>query len=527
MAEQGARMGAPESSAHGAAARRRRHARNASEAMLTAVADPPSDEGVRPSRWLRVTLFGLDLLAVVLGWSLPLLVVGSDMGGAGAAALEVAGIVAVTLVAIGWQGLYLSRVCSVRAVETVRVGRAAALGGLLALIVSPRMADGIGAATAVIATGVTFLLLVGLRGLYNAWLHRVRTTGRFCRPIVVVGTGPEGFELARLVELHPELGFRVEGVVGDPAELRGWDAELPWLGDVSQAAAVIAASGATGALVAANDLSSDELNRTSRALLRAGIHVHLSSGLRGIDYRRLRSLPLAHEPLFYLEPVDLSRWQLVAKRALDLVLASFLLLVFSPVLLVAAIAIKLQDRGPLLFRQQRVGRDGRDFTVLKLRTMVPDAESLLDDMHSENEREGGPLFKLEQDPRRTRVGRILERTSLDELPQLFNVLRGEMSLVGPRPALRSEVEQFDGELQNRQQVLPGITGLWQVEGRDNPAFDVYRRLDLFYLENWSVALDLAILLGTVRSVAVRLLWRSPKTAQTVPAPVVVEPDLAL
>ena len=136
--------------------------------------------------------------------------------------------------------------------------------------------------------------------------------------------------------------------------------------------------------------------------------------------------------------------------------------------------------------------------------MVEDAEEQLVDLSVENERTG-PLFKLERDPRRTKVGRVLERTSIDELPQLINVLRGEMSLVGPRPALPQEVEQFDDELLGRQDVTPGITGLWQVEGRDNPEFEVYRRLDLFYVENWSVGLDLAIMLGTAQAVLGRLV----------------------
>src|SRR6476646_7464451 len=141
----------------------------------------------------------------------------------------------------------------------------------------------------------------------------------------------------------------------------------------------------------------------------------------------------------------------------------------------------------------------------------------LADVTSVNQRAGGPLFKATNDPRRTKVGRILETTSLDELPQLVNVLRGDMSLVGPRPALPHEVAEFDDELLGRQRVLPGITGLWQVEGRENPAFDVYRRLDLFYVENWSVGFDLAILMSTFQSVLMRLLWRSMKTELTVTA----------
>jgi exopolysaccharide biosynthesis polyprenyl glycosylphosphotransferase len=491
----------------------------------------PAGSEIRPSRWLRFALVGLDALAITLGWVLGLAVGGVSLAGQSlATSAEVAGVIAVSLIAIGWQGLYLARVCSVRSVETVRLGRAAAIGGVAALIASPRLGTGIEGVDAAVATVAAFVLLLTFRSLYNLWLRKARSHGRFCRPVVIIGTGGEGYELFRLLEVHPELGFRVEGVIGAQEPFSEWGAETQWLGNVADAAAITVASGANGALVAASDLPSEELNRVTRALLDRGIHVHLSSGLRGIDARRVRSLPLAHEPLFYLEPLSLSRWQLVVKRVLDLALSTLLLVVLAPILLLAAIAVKLQDRGPLLFRQQRVGRDGEDFTLLKLRTMVPDAEQRLLDLSEANERIGGPLFKLDRDPRRTRVGRLLERTSIDELPQLFNVLRGEMSLVGPRPALRVEVDQFDGELLGRLRVLPGITGLWQVEGRENPAFDVYRRLDLFYVENWSVGLDLAIMLGTVRSIMMRLVWRSPRSGGSVAGEVtegVIEGDLAL
>jgi lipopolysaccharide/colanic/teichoic acid biosynthesis glycosyltransferase len=180
-----------------------------------------------------------------------------------------------------------------------------------------------------------------------------------------------------------------------------------------------------------------------------------------------------------------------------------LLLLSAPVLAITAAIIKLQDGGPVLFRQERVGKDDERFTVFKLRTMVQNAEDLLIDLRDQNERDEGPLFKLASDPRVTRIGRLLRATSIDELPQLVNVLRGEMSMVGPRPALPSEVEHFDERLRLRHRVLPGLTGLWQVEARDDPGFAAYRRLDLFYVENWSVALDLAIIAGTAQSVVAR------------------------
>jgi exopolysaccharide biosynthesis polyprenyl glycosylphosphotransferase len=191
-------------------------------------------------------------------------------------------------------------------------------------------------------------------------------------------------------------------------------------------------------------------------------------------------------------------WQAIAKRALDVVVAAVALLLVAPVLLVLVVAVR-RDGGPALFRQERVGKDGVRFTVLKLRTMVVDAEARVAELRERNEADG-PLFKLRDDPRVTPIGRLLRKTSLDELPQLLNVLRGEMSLVGPRPALPSEVEEWDDELHARLDVKPGITGRWQVSGRSDADFATYRRLDLSYVEEWSLLVDLAILLRTIPTV---------------------------
>jgi lipopolysaccharide/colanic/teichoic acid biosynthesis glycosyltransferase len=193
------------------------------------------------------------------------------------------------------------------------------------------------------------------------------------------------------------------------------------------------------------------------------------------------------------------------KRAIDLsiviVLAPFTLIVVG----LAAIAIKLDSRGSIIYRQTRIGRGGRPFPMYKLRTMVTAADKQLEELAAQNDRTDGPLFKLDHDPRVTRVGRLLRATSIDELPQLWCVLIGTMSLVGPRPPLADEVEHFDLELQSRFDVTPGITGLWQVEARDNPSFHVYRRYDLFYVENWSVRLDFAILIRTFEAVVTRAI----------------------
>ncbi|MEY2404120.1 MAG: hypothetical protein QOD38_1671, partial [Acidimicrobiaceae bacterium] len=184
------------------------------------------------------------------------------------------------------------------------------------------------------------------------------------------------------------------------------------------------------------------------------------------------------------------------------------------------------DRGPVFFRQTRVGRNGKEIIVHKLRTMTVDAEARREEIQHLNERVG-PLFKTEADPRVTRVGAFLRSTSLDEIPQLLDVLRGDMSLVGPRPALPDEVAEFDDELLGRLRVRPGVTGLWQVEARDKPSFDAYRRLDLFYVENWSLLLDLAIVIDTLPAVAdrgLRTIFRAARRSPAIepPAPVAAE-----
>ena len=192
----------------------------------------------------------------------------------------------------------------------------------------------------------------------------------------------------------------------------------------------------------------------------------------------------------------------VATRTFDVTIAAIALVLTAPVVFISAIALKFDTRGPVLFRQTRVGRDSADFPVLKLRTMVTDAEDRLADLLASNEADG-PLFKMKDDPRVTRVGRFLRATSIDELPQLWNVLRGDMSLVGPRPALPHETESWDALLAHRLRVKPGITGMWQVSGRSDSSFEDYTRLDLYYVDNWSLATDVAILARTVPAVLLR------------------------
>ena len=454
---------------------------------------------------LRRALVITDLVALLLAWGPSVLAFGSNrpvlqdlLWGAVAVAIEI-------LVLRAYE-LYLSRISSIRALELARVTRATVLAGALMLAVGKLLERVINFRIREVLVGSALtlpLLLIG-RGGYRAWLTNRRRGGRHLRDTIVVGGGEEAADLVDLVNDHPEAGYRIIGVLGDRDRTMNHGLGNLWCGEVSDALSAIDGRKATGVIIAAGAMLPAELNNLVRDLQARRIHIQVSNGIRGTDYRRLRAAPIAYEPLFYIEQPVLTRTQIIAKRVIDVAGASVALLVSFPAFVAIALCIKLQDRGPVLFRQVRVGRDGRTFKVLKFRTMVVDAEAKLAALAAKNER-NGPLFKMDRDPRITRVGRILRESSLDELPQFINVLRGEMSLVGPRPALPSEVERFEGPLLNRTKVHPGITGLWQVEARDNPSFGAYRRLDLYYVDNWSASLDLVIILATLEQVVAKLV----------------------
>jgi lipopolysaccharide/colanic/teichoic acid biosynthesis glycosyltransferase len=214
---------------------------------------------------------------------------------------------------------------------------------------------------------------------------------------------------------------------------------------------------------------------------------------------RVEFIPGQTVPLFELKPPVFEGIDFVVKRSFDIVVAALLIVFLSPVLLVAAAAVRFTTSGPLIYRSRRRGLAGMPFTCFKFRTMYEDADLLQDDLEEENEL-GGAIFKMRNDPRVTPVGRVLRRWSIDEFPQLFNVLRGEMSLVGPRPLPERDYQRLDDWHRKRYLVLPGMTGLWQVSGRSELDFDELVRLDFLYLERWSVFLDLSILLKTIPAV---------------------------
>jgi exopolysaccharide biosynthesis polyprenyl glycosylphosphotransferase len=244
-----------------------------------------------------------------------------------------------------------------------------------------------------------------------------------------------------------------------------------------------------------------ELRRLAWQLEGTGIDLVVAPQLTDVAGPRVHIRPVEGLPLLHVEEPKLSGMAWLFKNVMDRVLSAILLVLLVPLFLVIALVIKIGDRGPVFFKQSRVGREGKVFKVIKFRTMYPDAEERLAQLVDQNESDG-LLFKIRDDPRITPIGRLLRRTSLDELPQLINVLKGEMSLVGPRP-LPAEDGDFLGDVRRRLLVKPGITGLWQVSGRSELSWDDAVRLDLYYVDNWSLAFDLIILWRTVGVVLAR------------------------
>jgi exopolysaccharide biosynthesis polyprenyl glycosylphosphotransferase len=453
------------------------------------------------SSGLRFRLLIADVVAVAGTW-LVLGTINMPAASAGRRWAAALAATAVTLAAMHLLGLYRSRVCVQRGLETARIVVAVVAGA-----VTLEMLRGDGNRSylaAIIAAGSCVLALITLRWMFRQWLRAQRAQGRYRRGLVMIGTNEDAVAVWTMLHSQPELGYEVRGIIGKPRSRSDW-AHLPNVPALDQLPDIARQTDATGVLLVANAVSAAEVHDVIELCTANDLHVQVWPGFRGLGTRRVRRYPMSGETFLYVEPGRPPTWQFAAKRAVDLLGAAVGLLITAPVFVLAWIAIRLEDGGPALYRQVRIGLNGQPFVVYKLRSMALDADLGVDDLVVKNERTDGPLFKAAHDPRVTRVGAVVRALSIDELPQLFNVLNGTMSLVGPRPALPQEVAQFDPDLLRRHGVKPGITGLWQLEARDNPSFHAYRRLDLLYVDNWSIGLDLFILLATVPMVIARAL----------------------
>ncbi|TXR56370.1 sugar transferase [Quadrisphaera setariae] len=355
------------------------------------------------------------------------------------------------------------------------------------------------------------LLLLAFRYLTRQWLHRQREQGLHMQTLLVAGHHEGVLATVRQVQRARYHGMAVAGVClpaaqggrrGDEAFVLTQLAEMgvPVLGELRDVAEISVRAGVDAvAVLPTAETDGPFLRRLGWALEDTHADLFVAPAVTEVVGPRVAIRPVCGLPLMHLERPELTGVRRIAKGTVDVAVAALALLLLSPVIALIALAVKLDSRGPVFFRQERIGMEGRTFTMLKFRSMVVDAEARLRELVGSSEG-NAVLFKMKHDPRITRVGRLLRRLSLDELPQLFNVLVGQMSLVGPRPPLAREVAVYGHDVRRRLMVKPGLTGLWQINGRSDLDWDESVRLDLRYVENWSFAFDFMIMWKTVGAV---------------------------
>jgi exopolysaccharide biosynthesis polyprenyl glycosylphosphotransferase len=346
-------------------------------------------------------------------------------------------------------------------------------------------------------TGTIGLLVA--RWLWRKWLSLYRAQGLMSPSVLVVGDRNHLARLIRTLNSVPEAGYRVVAACCGDAD-QGHLGDVPVLGDETEAAEIAARLGVeTVACTSSARFDAGGLRRLGWALEGQDVDLVVVPRLTDVAGPRVLTRPVAGLSLLHVEAPVFAGPQLAVKTAIDRSAAALLLILLSPLFAIVAVMIRHDHEGPVFFRQERVGKGGTLFPMLKFRTMLVGAEAMLPSLLQRSEGQG-PLFKLRDDPRITRIGATLRKYSLDELPQLINVLRGQMSLVGPRPPLASEVETYGKDVRRRLLVNPGMTGLWQINGRSDLSWDESVRFDLYYVENWSVMSDLMILWRTGRAV---------------------------
>ncbi|GCE03786.1 UDP-phosphate galactose phosphotransferase [Dictyobacter aurantiacus] len=336
------------------------------------------------------------------------------------------------------------------------------------------------------------LAVAGVMGLlYRMGLGETR--------VLVVGSGRLGKMVMQCLAASPNLGFSVVGFLHDMTEPPGDFGRFKMLGTIDDIGMVIRSMQVDEVIIALPSHLNNHAIRSVRLCERLGASFKLIPDLYELNLSRIDMESIEGIPLLGIRQASLNTPQRVITRTIDIVLSTLGLIIGSPLYLCIALAIAFTSPGPIIYRQERVGLNGTPFKMFKFRSMYKDADQRLAQLLSQNEAQG-PIFKMREDPRVTSVGRFLRRTSLDEIPQLLNVLRGEMSLVGPRPPLPREVAQYEEWQKGRLAIKPGCSGLWQVRGRSNISFDEGVLMDIYYIENWSLRLYIQILLRTIPAI---------------------------
>ncbi len=337
------------------------------------------------------------------------------------------------------------------------------------------------------------LLRISIRIL----LRNLRKRGRNFRDFLIVGTGTQAKEVLKLVEEFKFWGIKIAGLLSSNGEvLEPEFQKYKILGNIFDLPKVIYSRSIDGVIFALPLAQVTELEEDFMLCEKVGVNVYLFSDFLRRKVAKTYFEDFSGVPFLSFSTIPQNFSTLMVKRIIDVFVSSALLIILSPLLVVVALMIKLTSRGPIFFKQLRVGLYGRKFTLLKFRTMFKDAEEKRHLLLDRNILKG-PIFKIKDDPRITRVGRIIRKFSIDELPQLLNVLRGDMSLVGPRPPIPDEVEKYESFQRRRLSMKPGMTCIWQVNGRNKIGFDDWVKLDLYYIDNWSLGLDFKILAKTV------------------------------
>jgi exopolysaccharide biosynthesis polyprenyl glycosylphosphotransferase len=352
-----------------------------------------------------------------------------------------------------------------------------------------------------LALPIGLALLLVSRWAWRKWLIRRRATGAYTHRAILMGERGKSIHVAKQMSRDSTTGIVIVGAITEHGTAdRELLSGIPVLGDYASLSRVLEEARAdTVVFTGADTIDPRGMREIGWELESTSTNLIVAPALTDVAGPRIHARPVAGLPLIQVDYPEFEGRKYAAKRAFDLVLSSLALVVLSPVFLVIAVLVRRDSPGPALFTQERVGLNGKHFRMLKFRSMVVDAEAKLPTLLDENDG-NGVLFKLKSDPRVTRVGAVLRRYSLDELPQFVNVLLGDMSLVGPRPPLASEVERYEDWMRRRLLVRPGITGLWQTQGRSDLSWDDSVRLDLYYVENWSLTGDIIILYRTARSV---------------------------
>lgn len=356
-----------------------------------------------------------------------------------------------------------------------------------------------------IALPLGVMSLLASRWLSRKYVAACRRRGKFVTAVLAIGHQKSVRALATSFAKHPGDGLRVVGACGpgmhklNALEISETE-RIPVLSAGVEFAEAVIRSGADAVVLTSGHLTPDEIRNLSWQLERLDVDLIVSPGMVDVSAPRLSVSLVGGSPLILVDKPQYHGAKRFTKRAFDIVFSALMLLAVSPIMLVAALAVKLTSRGPVFYLSERIGLEGVPFRMVKFRSMVIDADKKLADISHLNESVGGVLFKIREDPRVTTVGKFMRRFSIDELPQFFNVLGGQMSVVGPRPPLAKEVQTYDIRARRRLLVRPGITGLWQVSGRSDLSWEESVRLDLSYVENWSMANDLVIAAGTVKAV---------------------------